>query len=170
MRYRLTGSAEDECVDVTEAGTNFAMVCNGRSFSCQLLAEGPPARYLVIEDNDATSGRVVTVHSLEKGMNAEGCDIEWVTEQSMSGIASNAPQTAGAGDVCAPMPGRIVRVTVSVGDSVDLGTPLLAMEAMKMENELFAPVAGTVTAVEVTTGDAVEPGQALIKIEAKAEA
>src|SRR6185295_10921936 len=41
--------------------------------------------------------------------------------------------------VAAPMPGRVVKVNVSVGDSVVSGTPLLSVEAMKMENELQSP-------------------------------
>src|SRR4051812_11713777 len=52
---------------------------------------------------------------------------------------------AGPRKVTAPMPGRIVKVLVRVGDEVSVKQPLLVIEAMKMENELGAPKAGRVT-------------------------
>ena len=53
------------------------------------------------------------------------------------------------------MPGTVTVVQVSVGDEVSAGTPLLVVEAMKMEHVLTAPVAGTVAELEVTAGQTV---------------
>jgi pyruvate carboxylase subunit B len=64
----------------------------------------------------------------------------------------------------APMPGLVLRVLVEVGTTVVAGTALLALEAMKMENELKAAGAGVVAAVLVTPGQAVEKGQQLLEI------
>ncbi len=66
--------------------------------------------------------------------------------------------------VKAPMPGRIVKVFVSAGDSVNVGQPALVIEAMKMENQLVCPRAGTVREVRVSAGAAVERGAALLII------
>ncbi|MGZ4570520.1 MAG: biotin/lipoyl-containing protein [Blastococcus sp.] len=55
----------------------------------------------------------------------------------------------------APMPGTVTVVQASVGDEVTAGTPLLVVEAMKMEHVLTAPVAGTVTELGVTAGQSV---------------
>jgi biotin carboxyl carrier protein len=63
-----------------------------------------------------------------------------------------------------PMPGRVVKVLVALGDPVAAGAPLLVIEAMKMENELAAPRAGSVTRVLVAAGDAVERDALLIEI------
>lgn len=65
----------------------------------------------------------------------------------------------------APVPGKIVEVFVKPGDEVDEGTPLLVLEAMKMENELRAPKKGRVSAVLVTKGDTAERGQLLVGLE-----
>jgi biotin carboxyl carrier protein len=62
------------------------------------------------------------------------------------------------------MPGRVVKVLVAEGDSVTPGTPLVVVEAMKMENELVAENAGAVKKVYVRSGDAVEGGAQLIAI------
>ena len=74
-------------------------------------------------------------------------------------------QTAGPQPIRAPMPGKIVRVKVSVGDAVAAGDGLVVVEAMKMQNELKAPKAGTVTAVEVAEGGSVKAGEVLVVVE-----
>lgn len=82
--------------------------------------------------------------------------------------ARGGPRTAGgAGQqrVNAPMPGRVLRVLVKVGDEVAHRQGLVVVEAMKMENELTAPKAGTVIEVAVTEGTSVEAGRLLVVIE-----
>jgi len=67
--------------------------------------------------------------------------------------------------VVAPMPGLIVRVNVSPGDTVAAGQGLVVVEAMKMENELKAPADGVVARVSVEAGAAVEKGAVLVVLE-----
>ena len=57
-------------------------------------------------------------------------------------LAGAGPAADRHATLKAPMPGLVLRVLVSAGDRVAAGAPLLALEAMKMENELKAPVAG----------------------------
>ncbi|HKX74049.1 MAG TPA: biotin carboxylase N-terminal domain-containing protein [Acidimicrobiia bacterium] len=71
-----------------------------------------------------------------------------------------------AGMLHAPMPGRVVKVVVDVGDSVETGQALVVLEAMKMEHTLRSPHRGKVTSVEVDAGDQVETGQTLVVVEA----
>jgi biotin carboxyl carrier protein len=66
--------------------------------------------------------------------------------------------------VHAIIPGRVVSVAVTPGDTVTAGQRLLAVEAMKMENELRAPRDGVVERVEVSVGQTVELGDALVVI------
>jgi len=70
----------------------------------------------------------------------------------------------------ANMPGKVVRVMVNVGDTVQEGQPVLILESMKMETERTAAVAGTVAAVHVEPGQVVAQGDALLDIEPGAEA
>ena len=63
------------------------------------------------------------------------------------------------------MPGTILAVNVTAGQTVKAGDVLMVLEAMKMENEITAPKAGTVTAVSVTKGATVESGAQLCVIE-----
>lgn len=66
-----------------------------------------------------------------------------------------------AGSLLAPMPGAVIRVAVSVGDTVTAGQPLLWMEAMKMEHTIAAAVDGIVTELPVEVGTQVESGTVL---------
>jgi biotin carboxyl carrier protein len=79
-----------------------------------------------------------------------------------------AKRAAASGRVAleAPMPGLVVAVRVQPGDTVQPGTPLIVMEAMKMQNELASEVAGLVREVHATVGLAVESGTELVVIEA----
>ncbi len=71
--------------------------------------------------------------------------------------------TNGSGEtIVAPMPGTILRVEVSTGDSVVKGDTLLILEAMKMENEILAPSDGVVKQLNVSQGASVNPGDILV--------
>jgi acetyl/propionyl-CoA carboxylase alpha subunit len=63
------------------------------------------------------------------------------------------------------MPGKIIKVLVKEGDKVQEGTPLLIMEAMKMENEMKASEEAVIQKVLVAAGDNVETGATLIQYE-----
>jgi biotin carboxyl carrier protein len=73
-------------------------------------------------------------------------------------------QTSDPVVVRAPMPGRIVRSWVTVGDTVEAGQRLLAIEAMKMENEVRSPRAGIVAGITVAAGSSVELGDELLTV------
>jgi propionyl-CoA carboxylase alpha chain len=72
---------------------------------------------------------------------------------------------AVAGGLVAPMPGRVQRVEVAVGDHVDRGQLLVVVEAMKMEHRVAAPTSGQVSGVGVAAGDQVGAGDLLVVID-----
>jgi len=83
--------------------------------------------------------------------------------------ATRAGAAAGGGggalEIRAIIPGRIASVAVTPGESVDAGQTLLAVEAMKMQNELRAPRGGTVMRVPAAVGATVEVGDVLVILE-----
>ena len=79
--------------------------------------------------------------------------------------AVSAAGAAGPTRVKAPMPGRVVRVLVAVGDRVTARQPVIVIEAMKMVNELRTPISGVVKEVLVVPGAAVESGAILVVVD-----
>ncbi|MBR4867183.1 MAG: acetyl-CoA carboxylase biotin carboxyl carrier protein subunit [Clostridia bacterium] len=80
-------------------------------------------------------------------------------------VASATPSVAGDGEcVPSPMPGSILKVHVTAGQTIKEGDCLVVLEAMKMENEITAPKGGTVTQVLVEKGATVETGAPLVFI------
>ena len=93
-----------------------------------------------------------------------------VEDEPRALLREKAGQGAGAGGrkgsdtVRAQIPGRVVRLWVEVGDAVEAGQRLLAIEAMKMENEVRAPHAGTVESIAVDPGSSVELRDELLRL------
>jgi 3-methylcrotonyl-CoA carboxylase alpha subunit len=77
-------------------------------------------------------------------------------------LAHAADAEGGEGRLTAPMPGKVIAVLVEPGAVVEKGTPLLVMEAMKMEHTIGAPAAGTVSEVLYAVGDQVADGAQLL--------
>ena len=67
------------------------------------------------------------------------------------------------GGLTAPMPGKVVALLAQPGQTVDKGTPLLILEAMKMEHTITAPTAGTIKAFCYAAGEQVSDGAALVE-------
>ncbi len=77
---------------------------------------------------------------------------------------SVAAATGEGTEVKAPMPGAVLRVLKSVGDSVEENEEIMVIEAMKMETPIKAPVAGTVTSISVGQNDKIATGQVLATV------
>ncbi|HEY2063549.1 MAG TPA: acetyl-CoA carboxylase biotin carboxylase subunit [Amycolatopsis sp.] len=73
-------------------------------------------------------------------------------------------EAAGAGPVTSPMPGTVLVVKVAAGDEVSAGTPLLIVEAMKMEHTVTAPIDGVVSELSVRAGQQVALDETLAVI------
>ncbi len=77
-----------------------------------------------------------------------------------------ADDGAGTEDVLrSPMPGKVIEVRVRVGAAVKAGSPVLTIEAMKMEHTLSAPRDGVIAELDVAVGDQVEEGATLVRLE-----
>ena len=85
--------------------------------------------------------------------------------RSLQGRRGAGAGTEGPRPVKAPMPGRVVRLLVEAGESVEEGQGVVVIEAMKMQNELKSPKAGRVARVGAAVGDTVGSGDVLVVVE-----
>lgn len=87
------------------------------------------------------------------------------SQEAEPGGKPKRPRPSKPGDVAPPMPGRVVKIMVSVDDRVKAGDPLLIIEAMKMESRVPAPIDGRVAAILTAEGDNVKTDETVIQLE-----
>jgi acetyl/propionyl-CoA carboxylase alpha subunit len=94
----------------------------------------------------------------------------WTTETAprRRGGKKSGSASADPGEIIAPMPGKIIKISAPEGSQVAVGDVVIVMEAMKMEYTLKAQAAGRVTDVRAQAGSQVLLGQVLVKIEVSA--
>lgn len=68
-------------------------------------------------------------------------------------------------EVKAPMPGLLIKIKKKIGETVELGEPILILEAMKMENDLRSPSSGIIKEINFQEGQSVEKGSIILIIE-----
>ncbi|MBD5402782.1 biotin attachment protein [bacterium] len=116
----------------------------------------------------AGNGYTVTVNgkkyavSLDGGkatVNGKSYDIN-VKE----GIEEKAAVSGEGTPIKAALPGNVLKVLVSEGDSIAEGDVIAVVEAMKMETEIKSPVSGTVKSVDIEVGNKVQTGQVLVTV------
>ena len=95
------------------------------------------------------------------------CDGELLAVRRYDPIADAQAHAQPEGGHVAPMSGSVVRVLVEPGQRVEAGTPLMVLEAMKMEHSIKAAAPGVVTQVLYAEGNMVSEGSLLLEIEAE---
>lgn len=130
-------------------GRFFTLTFNGKEFFGEILEEKSEDHKLKIKINH----RVFEVK--KKGE----------LDELIAALGLDVPKVRKLKELQAPMPGRIVNIAVTVGQSLEVGDEILSLEAMKMENVLKAEGIGTVKAIHISTNDVVDKGSVLIEFE-----
>jgi biotin carboxyl carrier protein len=142
---------------------------DGRIISVDVCEPMPGVLSLLIGDGDIRrSYRCVrTIYADEETVALIGHEHRVAVTDPRSLRAQRKGLGAGNGAVHikASMPGRVARVLVAPGESVEAHQGIVVIEAMKMQNELKSPRAARVTEVRVAAGDKVASGQVLAILE-----
>ena len=104
----------------------------------------------------------VEVHNLRRGRPSWYNVTEKTADIKVDKPAHKIP--GGEGMIHPPMPGRVISIKVKEGDSVKMGSPILVLEAMKMQNEVISNANGVVREIRVSEGDLVESKDVLVVI------
>ncbi|HEX6098040.1 MAG TPA: biotin/lipoyl-containing protein [Thermoanaerobaculia bacterium] len=164
MRFIAREGEIEKEVEVLRHGTGYRVRIGDRWMDVDYAQVGNYIRSLRLEDGTQFSvvhHRDGTRHEISLGGGSLHVEI---IDPSAAKRRRNDDPLGASGVVKALMPGRVVRVLVSQGDTVRKGEGLLILEAMKMENEIQAPAAGTVDELFVTAGQTVEAGADLAHI------
>jgi len=121
-----------------------------------------PARYRVTSDPAPDS--VLVERATTAGQHGSPTYRVRRAPPPEAGHAGLRHTSGGASALEAPMPGRVVRIVVGVGDAVRERQPLVIVEAMKIEQVVTAPRDGVVAAIHCAEGEAVAGGQVLVEL------
>jgi biotin carboxyl carrier protein len=149
-------------------GENF--VLNGESFAADIALVGKE-EWSVIQNNKSYSVKLIAFDAKKKtvelSVNQEvfHLKIEDELDLLLDKMGMGHTGNTKLDNVLAPMPGLVLNVLVSAGQSIQKGEPLLILEAMKMENVIKAAGEGVVKSILVNNQDAVEKNQLLIEME-----
>lgn len=167
MRYIARVAEREFTVDVE--GDN-AVTINGHAYRLDMQKVGDEHIYSMLLSDHSYE---IFVNRTESGYDilVAGERHEVMVEDEytrrIAGIGGKAPALRGDSPLKAPMPGLVVAVKATEGESVQRGQGLVILEAMKMENELRAPFAGTIKQVKVVGGQKVDQGQTLMVLSAE---
>jgi biotin carboxyl carrier protein len=155
-------------VNIQDRGRRVFAEIDGRRYELEVHASGPDG-YLFISQGQVFDCRV-------EGAPESGKKIEVIVGTTSYAVTIADPRRlrsatrvsvhgSDAAHIVASMPGKVVRVLVEVGETVEAGDGIIVVEAMKMQNEMKSPKAGTVTALNTQTGATVNGGDVLAVIE-----
>jgi len=121
--------------------------------------------YSILIDGESYEARVEAIAGKESGLRVVVAGREYAVRvfdpRQWRRYRGSAVEAEGRQAVVAPMPGKVVRVLVKAGDTVNAGEGVAVVEAMKMQNEVRAPKSGTVDQVSVREGQTVGAGEVL---------
>jgi biotin carboxyl carrier protein len=166
MRYTAVLAGEERVVEVTPREGGYRVAVGDRVLEVDAVHLQGAAVSLIVGTRsyrcDIEPGKD---GQLNVRVNESTVSLEMLDERKLRlRRASGKFTLEGPQRIDAPMPGKVVRVLVKVGDEVQEGQGLVVVEAMKMENELRAGRDGIVAEIHVREGASVDAGALLFEI------
>jgi biotin carboxyl carrier protein len=152
-------------VDLEKNGSSYRVCLNGQPVDADVILAAPNAVSVIL------NGYAFEIHvapsqdgtyKLQTGPHEFQADVR--DPRSWRGKKHGALEAEGRQHIVAPMPGKVIRLLVNVGDVVEAGQGLLVVEAMKMQNEIRSPKRGRVERLHATEDQAVNAGDTLCVI------
>lgn len=123
----------------------YSIINNGQSINMEMIEGNASNKYIVNTLQSRCEVEVIDALARYRNSSRSGLDNE-------------------ANTISTPMPGKIVKVLVKKGDTVEKGQTVVVVAAMKMESEYKAPFDGVVVAVKVKEGDTIEAHQHMVEL------
>ena len=166
MKYEVLLAGRTRVVELARVADDWTISLDGKELDAN-VAEVAPNTFSVLLNGESHQIRIaprtdgtLTVHTGLAEYHAEVTDPRVWRGRRHGGL-----EVEGRQQVTAPMPGKVIRLLVSVGDTVEAGQGLLVVEAMKMQNEIRSPKNGRVEKLLAKEGLAVNAGDVLAWVE-----
>jgi biotin carboxyl carrier protein len=171
VQYEVEVGGRVRQVSITRAGAGFAVTVDGHTThvdavridaqTLSLMWDSVWPKEAVFAHDPATGRLTVQVDGAPVSLSVNGR-----RSQGRHGYHDEGGRAGGGPQrIVAPMPGKVIRVLVQVGDAVRSRQPLLVVEAMKMENELRSGRDGIVAEIHMREGQSVDAGALLVVIQ-----
>ena len=162
-----TDGNKHEVEIVREEGRVFASV-DGRKYA---LEASEPEDGVFLFKNDGAIFEAFVSAQVNPGdpdlvrVRDEVHEVLIIDPKRLRGAKGDEADASGKAEIKTAMPGKVVRILVSVGDAVQKGDGVIVVEAMKMQNEMRSLKDGTVSEIKVAESDTVSAGDVLVVIE-----
>jgi len=157
----VTGKTK-HVVDLEKDGSSYKVSLDGQPVDADVILAAPNAVSVLL------NGTAFEIHiapsldgtyKLQTGPHEFQADVR--DPRAWRGRKQGALEAEGRQQIIAPMPGKVIRLLVKVGDEVEAGQGLIVVEAMKMQNEIRSPKKGKVERLQAKEGQAVNAGDIL---------
>ncbi|HXA82424.1 MAG TPA: biotin/lipoyl-containing protein [Methylomirabilota bacterium] len=164
LEIQLTGAdgKRKHIVELEQKGELWGVSLDGQALDADAMQIAPNAVSVML------GGQSFEIHvsrSADGTLNLQCGPHEFSAEiidpRAWRGRKHGPVEVEGRQEILAPMPGKVVRLLVAVGATVEAGQGVLVVEAMKMQNEIRSPKSGKVERLLVKEGQSVNAGQAL---------
>lgn len=149
-------------VDLEKDGSSFKVSLDGEPVDANVILAAPNAVSVVL---NGTAFDIHIAPSLDGNYKLQAGPHEFQADvrdpRAWRGRNQGALEAEGRQQIIAPMPGKVIRLLVRVGDEVKAGQGLVVVEAMKMQNEIRSPKKGRVERLQAKEGQPVNAGDVL---------
>jgi biotin carboxyl carrier protein len=163
----LIEDREEELV-LKVAGKRVSAEIGGRVYELE-VHETEPDCYLFFLNNAVhecrVSERAAAKGNFDVSMRGRSYGVTLIDPKRLRSGQNSDRHQHGVAEILASMPGKVVRVQIEAGATVEKGAGIVVVEAMKMQNEMKSPRDGVVVSINVKPGDTVNAGEVLAVVE-----
>ena len=168
FEVHLTGTVGTKAhvVDFEKQESGYRVTLDGNLIDADVVQVAPNTISILL---DGKSYEIHVTPTIDGKLKVQTGPEEFTAEvqdpRAWRGRKHGAQEAVGRQQVVSPMPGKVIRLLVHVGEEVEAGQGLVVVEAMKMQNEIRSPKKGRVERVLVSEGQNVNAGETLAWVE-----
>jgi biotin carboxyl carrier protein len=159
------GGKETRTVELRREGSSWRAVIDGNPHEADAVEVAPHTLSILLEGKSFELRVTPLADGSLRIQSAQAELVAQVLDPREWRGRHGALEVQGPQQVVAPMPGKIVRILVQVGETVEAGQGLVVVEAMKMQNEIRSPKSGKVEKIVAKEGETVNPGDVLVWVD-----
>ena len=166
MKFEVRIGARTRIVELERTADHWSITLDGQLLDADAVEIAPHTFSILLQGQSheirvtPAPGGTLTLQTPHEEFAAVVLD-----PRAWSGRRHGSLEAEGRQQVVAPMPGKVVRLLVKAGDTVEAGQGLLVIEAMKMQNEIRSPKSGVVERLLAQEGQPVNAGEILAWVE-----